>query len=458
MNQLIFGLTYPDENPTWCGSDTCWRKAPNLSVWLDPLNFPTWLRWLPRYSRVIRFITDNQKKTHQEYHAIITRHQQALQGHASSQEEGQHGLDERERDAGKEIRQGHTCQQEGLEEQEENLVVGQGVGEEDTTVGKDRPLGHSIQEEQGEGRQEGRQRKARGHADNETEGEREEENTGQKEEKQEEHSGQEEEKKRVGQEMEKEDEEQETPAEDQDRSPQHIIGAFLKERASRGVGEEGSFTMEQLYHMAADLFGAGSETTITTLKWHLLNMALFPEVQTRVQTELDNHHNIPQDSPSSPPSTFTLAEAHLLPYTQASILETQRLRSILPLGIPHGATQDLTINGYRVPKGTMLLPLLWHIHHDPEYWPDPYVYRPERFLGEGGQLVKHVAFMPFQTGRRMCIGDEFARMILFAFTTTLLGRLRVGLGDEVRGDPAADPVCGISLTPRPFTLTFTPRR
>ncbi|XP_042232857.1 cytochrome P450 monooxygenase patI-like [Homarus americanus] len=153
----------------------------------------------------------------------------------------------------------------------------------------------------------------------------------------------------------------------------------------------------------------------------------------------------------------TLTSAHLLPYTQAAILETQRLRSILPLGIPHGATQQLTVDGYRIPKGTMLLPLLWYVHHDPAIWTQPDQYRPERFIDEEGKVIRHPAFMPFQTGRRMCIGDEFAKMILFVFSTKILRHFNVSLDEGLKDDPSSDPVCGISLCPRPFQLVFHPR-
>ncbi|KAK8750010.1 hypothetical protein OTU49_015180, partial [Cherax quadricarinatus] len=229
--------------------------------------------------------------------------------------------------------------------------------------------------------------------------------------------------------------------------PLHIVDAYVKERQTRGHNT-GSFTYEQLHHVAADLFGAGTETTLTTLKWHLLNMALFPEAQTEVQRELDE---------CDPAGEVTLGHAHLLPYTQASILETQRLRSILPLGIPHGTTQEVTIEGYSVPKGTMLLPLLWQVHHDPDTWSSPDLYHPQRFLDDQGNVIRHPAFMPFQTGRRMCIGDEFAKMILFIFATKILQRFRVGLEEGLKEDPSQDPVSGISLCPRPFKLVFTPR-
>lgn len=65
----------------------------------------------------------------------------------------------------------------------------------------------------------------------------------------------------------------------------------------------------------------------------------------------------------------------------------------------HLASQTTTLAGYTIPKGTMLVPLQWAIHLDPASWDDPSEFRPERFLGEDGALLKPQGFIPFQTGK-----------------------------------------------------------
>ncbi|XP_069156797.1 cytochrome P450 306a1 [Procambarus clarkii] len=373
MNHLIFGITYREEDPKWRWLRLLLEEGTKLVGVSGPLNFLPWLRFLPTYRSVIKFITENQSKTHQEYQSIITDHEKRISSGVSV--ESPPDAPEAERGA-PEVALSRT--QEKEEEPCQEVPDG------------DEASGARLAEDQ---------------------------------------SGE---------------------MVSSSKVPLHIVDAYVRERRERGEEEPGSFTYEQLHHVAADLFGAGSETTITTFKWHLLNMALFPEAQERVQKEL-------QECQPAGGAEVTMEDAHLLPYTQASILETQRLRSILPLGIPHGTTQELTIDGYRIPKGTMLLPLLWQVHHDPDTWSNPDQYRPERFLDQEGQVIRHPAFMPFQTGRRMCIGDEFAKMILFVFTTKILLRFKVDLEPGVKDDPSKDPVCGISLCPRPFKLVFTPR-
>nr|CAD7464348.1 unnamed protein product [Timema tahoe] len=112
-----------------------------------------------------------------------------------------------------------------------------------------------------------------------------------------------------------------------------MIDAFLAEMSRRqasGRGDEGFYTVSQFHHLLADLFGAGVDTTLTTLRWFLLFMAQNPDVQTRVQEELDG---VLQGRP------LTLEDAAVLPYTEAALAETQRIRSVVPLGIPHGALE-----------------------------------------------------------------------------------------------------------------------
>lgn len=83
---------------------------------------------------------------------------------------------------------------------------------------------------------------------------------------------------------------------------------------------------------------------------------------------------------------------------KACVFETMRLRPVAPSGIPRAANTEITIMGYRIPKGTMILPLQWSMHHDEKYWIDPQKYQPKRFLDEHGHIIYNKAFMPFQAG------------------------------------------------------------
>ncbi len=151
-------------------------------------------------------------------------------------------------------------------------------------------------------------------------------------------------------------------------------------------------TISDMCATASDLFMAGTETTSTALRWGLLHLMSRPDIQTRVQQELDSvvgRDRLP--SVSDKPN---------LPYTMATLMELQRIGNILPLGIPHQASQDTTLMGYDIPKGTIVMPNMWCLTSDSKLWDKPDVLKPERFLDEtGSSVIKYEEMMPFSIGK-----------------------------------------------------------
>lgn len=93
-----------------------------------------------------------------------------------------------------------------------------------------------------------------------------------------------------------------------------------------------------------------------------------------------------------------LDDRNRLPYTEAVICEIQRVANVAPVGIVHRCTADVQLGKYHIPKDTMALVSLYSLHMDRDYWKDPFVFRPERFLNDGGGLIQHEYFMPFGMG------------------------------------------------------------
>ncbi|KAF5923109.1 hypothetical protein HPG69_012198 [Diceros bicornis minor] len=196
------------------------------------------------------------------------------------------------------------------------------------------------------------------------------------------------------------------PAETRD-----FIDAFLKEIEKYKGNANSSFHEENLIYSTLDLFFAGTETTSTTLRWGLLYLALYPEIQEKVQAEIDRVIGRSQQ-----PST---AARESMPYTNAVIHEVQRMGNIIPLNVPREVTVDTTLAGYHLPKGTMILTNLTALHRDPTEWATPDTFNPEHFL-ENGQFKKREAFLPFSVGKRVCLGEQLARSELFIFFTSLV--------------------------------------
>ncbi|XP_028637495.1 cytochrome P450 2J6-like, partial [Grammomys surdaster] len=114
-----------------------------------------------------------------------------------------------------------------------------------------------------------------------------------------------------------------------------------------------------------------------------------------------------------------LADRESMPYTNAVIHEVQRMGNIIPLNVPREVAMDTNLNGFHLPKGTMVLTNLTALHRDPREWATPDTFNPEHFL-ENGQFKKRDSFLPFSMGKRACLGEQLARSELFIFFTTLV--------------------------------------
>ncbi|XP_025004571.1 cytochrome P450 2AC1 isoform X2 [Gallus gallus] len=191
-----------------------------------------------------------------------------------------------------------------------------------------------------------------------------------------------------------------------------FIDAFLVKQQENEKANK-FFDDENLTEVVRNLFTAGMDTTATTLRWGLLLMMKYPEIQKKVQEEIDRVIG------SNPPRTEHRTK---MPYTDAVIHEIQRFANILPLNLPHETTMDVTIKGYFIPKGTYIIPLLNSVLQDKTQWEKPCSFHPEHFLNSEGKFVKKDAFIPFSAGRRICAGETLAKMELFLFFTSLLQR------------------------------------
>ncbi|EFN74585.1 Cytochrome P450 18a1 [Camponotus floridanus] len=211
---------------------------------------------------------------------------------------------------------------------------------------------------------------------------------------------------------------------------------------------EGKNHDRQMQQILGDLFSAGMETVKTTLEWAVIFMLHYPKAAKAVQRELDEvvgRARMP-----------TLEDLPFLPITEATILEILRKSSIVPLGTTHATTRDTTLNGYAIPAGTQIVPLLHAVHMDPKLWDEPEVFRPSRFLSSEGKICKPEYFMPFGVGRRMCLGEVLARMEIFLFFGSLMHTFDLSL-PEGASLPSLRGNAGITISPDPFKVCFLQR-
>lgn len=97
-----------------------------------------------------------------------------------------------------------------------------------------------------------------------------------------------------------------------------------------------------------------------------------------------------------------------MPYVEAVLHEVLRFCNIVPLGIFRATSQDANVNGYTIPKGTMVITNLYSVHFDEKYWNDPGVFSPQRFLDSQGNFVRREAFLPFSLGKflNVCVESK----------------------------------------------------
>ncbi|KAG6450063.1 cytochrome P450 18a1 [Manduca sexta] len=201
---------------------------------------------------------------------------------------------------------------------------------------------------------------------------------------------------------------------------------------------------KQIIQVMNDLFSAGMETSLSTLSWSVVMMIREPKVAGKVRDEL--RQVLP------PGHLVTLEHRAKLPYTEAVLFETLRRVSVVPLGTTHVNTRPLKIGEYVIPAGTHIIPLLQKMGMDPETYPEPEKFKPERFLKDG-QLRVPDSFMQFGVGQRMCLGTQLARMELFLFFANLMNSFDFTLPYGV-DEPELQGVMGSMHAPAPFTVNF----
>ncbi|XP_063790601.1 cytochrome P450 2K1-like [Pseudophryne corroboree] len=224
-----------------------------------------------------------------------------------------------------------------------------------------------------------------------------------------------------------------------------FVDAYHVKQKQDSTKADTYFNEENLVFSALDLFSGGTETISTTLRWSLLLMAKYPEIQKRVQEEIRTHIKLGQIP--------TVENRRNMPYTDAVIHEVQRFANIIPLNLSHATENDVYFRGYCIPKGTEVIPFLTSVLYDKSQWETPYKFNPNHFLDANGKFQRPEAFMPFSAGRRACVGESLAKMELFLFFTGLLQAFTFHPPAGVsREDISLEPAIGFVLVPKPHLI------
>ncbi|KAG9452444.1 hypothetical protein H6P81_005348 [Aristolochia fimbriata] len=172
-------------------------------------------------------------------------------------------------------------------------------------------------------------------------------------------------------------------------------------------------------YQGLDQLVAGTDTTSTTIEWTMAQLLKEPEMMRRVQRELDRVVGLHQRV-----EEFHVPDLH---YLRAVVKEVMRLYPIAPLLTPRRPSQTSVVGGYTIQEGTTVLVNAWAIHRDSEYWDEPLEFRLERFLEDGRRCKglldgasNDFRYLPFGSGRRICVGIPLGERMIMLLLASLL--------------------------------------
>ncbi|GBE77800.1 Multifunctional cytochrome P450 monooxygenase af510 [Sparassis crispa] len=210
---------------------------------------------------------------------------------------------------------------------------------------------------------------------------------------------------------------------------------------------------ELIRDVAGNLYSAGSDTTANSIRTFILAMTLYPDVQRRVQEELDavvGTDRLP-----------TFEDRSSLPYIECLLKEVFRWNAIVPLGaFPHASIDDDTYKGFDIPAGSSVTGNLWAILHDPETFPNPEVFNPSRFLGPDSEYASNIVNMAFGWGKRVCPGKAVGEASVFIAVALIAAAFTISNPRDEHGSeyiPEPRWTAGSARRPLPFKCTITCR-
>ncbi|KAG2743323.1 cytochrome P450 [Suillus brevipes Sb2] len=228
--------------------------------------------------------------------------------------------------------------------------------------------------------------------------------------------------------------------------------SFVSEQLLPGDGSTVSAQQEDIIAWCSQgTYGAGVDTTASSLTSFILAMMLYPEVQKRAQAEIDAVVGRDQFP--------AFEDREKLPYIGALIQELLRWAPVAPAGVPHHAMREDVYKGYRIPKGSIVISNILSISRDKEMYPDPLEFRPERFLGPSPQTDPRKFVFGF--GGRRCPGLHFAEALLYLNISCILAAFTIVKQLDEMGEEITPPVefenVGPLWHPKPFKCRFIPR-
>jgi len=228
-----------------------------------------------------------------------------------------------------------------------------------------------------------------------------------------------------------------------------IVATLLKSIADGGNHEEETIAKQSM----GAAYAAGVDSTASPVQAFILAMVMYPEVQQKAQAEIDaviGNERLPDFN-----------DRNLLAYVNAVVKEVTRWQPAAPFAAPHCSMVDDEYDGYFIPAKTIVIGNSWTILHDPEMYPNPEEFNPDRFLKDGklNDDVRDPAGAAFGYGRRVCPGMYLAENTTYSMIVAILSVFNIEAPLDNPGCSRLSPQMssGVPSYPLPFKCRITPR-
>jgi cytochrome P450 len=217
-----------------------------------------------------------------------------------------------------------------------------------------------------------------------------------------------------------------------------------------GTGKPTKEDIDAVKATATIMYGGGADTTVSTISSFVLAMIAFPEVQKKAQEEIDRvtgGERLP-----------TFEDQENMPYLNALAKEALRWMPVVPTTTTHVTEEEIEYKGYCIPKGTYLIPSTWWLLHDPEVYPNPDAFEPERYIAPRNE--PDPSDYAFGYGRRICPGRYLAEDSIFMTLARLLAVFNMRKAVDDKGneiDVVIDGTPGLISHPVEYAYSITPR-
>ncbi|KAF5334568.1 hypothetical protein D9758_015782 [Tetrapyrgos nigripes] len=221
------------------------------------------------------------------------------------------------------------------------------------------------------------------------------------------------------------------------------------------TAEERSKAEKLIRDLGGSVYVGGADTTVSSFASFFRHMVRNPQIQRKAQAELDRVLGIGQ--------LPEFKDEASLPYITAILRETLRDSTVTPFACPHRSTNDDVYRGWYVPKGSVILPSVWALAHDPKVYPDPFQFVPERFLTPSGALNPQVTdpmTFTFGFGRRICPARFMGWSSMWITIASVLAVFDILPCLDEKGEeiiPTLEYKNGIVVHPVPFKCRIVPR-